>query len=95
MRASCNETHTQEHSHSTYENENKNDDKKGSDRNRVFQYDENRPEHSHGILDFVFTKLGHEAFSPSTTSFSTSISTSSRKNNSTSTPISILKGMKK
>jgi hypothetical protein len=61
--------------------------------NRIFQCDENRPEHSHGILDFVFTKLGHEAFSPTTTAFSSSSSFSvSRKNNST--PISILKGMK-
>ena len=61
--------------------------------NRVFQCDENRPEHSHGILDFVFTKLGHEAFSPTTTSLSTSSSSFSvsRKNNST--PISILKGI--
>ena len=104
MRASCNEAHTQEHTqhtHSTNKNKNNNNNennknnehnKNGKDQNRVFQYDENRPEHSHGILDFVFTKLGHEAFSPTTPSFSTSISTSSRKNNST--PISILKGMK-
>ena len=114
MRASCSETHTQQHSHSTHEdknanygynqNEEENYDNNYSNKNskfnklenfenRVFQCDENRPEHSHGILDFVFTKLGQEAFSPTTTSFSTSSSLSvSRKNNST--PISILKGMK-
>ena len=119
MRASCSETHTQEHTHSTHENSNtnynNNDNNNNKDEkenynninsnknskfnkyenfeNRVFQCDENRPEHSHGILDFVFTKLGHEAFSPNTTSFSTSSSFSVlRKNNST--PISILKGIK-
>ena len=104
MRASCSDTHTQHHTHSTHENTNYNStqNEKGSYdnnnnsknfENRVFQCDENRPEHSHGILDFVFTKLGHEAFSPTTTSFSTSSSFStSRKNNST--PISILKGVK-
>jgi hypothetical protein len=119
MRASCSETHTQQHTHSTHEdnneykntnynykqNENENYNNNNSNKNskfnkyenfenRVFQCDENRPEHSHGILDFVFTKLGHEAFAPTTTSFSTSSSSFSvsRKNNST--PISILKGMK-
>ena len=102
MRASCSDTRTQKQTHTPHENENEydhnneNGNKNKSDKNRVFQYDENRPEHSHGILDFVFTKLGHEAFSPASTSTSTSTSTSSstlfRKNNST--PISILKGTK-
>ena len=100
MRASCSDTHTQKQTLTPHENENenenehknRNENKNESDKNRVFQYDENRPEHSHGILDFVFTKLGHEAFSPASTSTSTSSSTLIRKNNST--PISILKGTK-